>query len=899
MPDMFPVYSKVRHSTLGIGIVMAVLPGDAGVIVRFGNDIVNCPSSVLESIQNPFDELVWGKSASALKTVVHFQALAIKSANDKWGVFNCSKIDLLPHQLWVCREARRRKPCRLLVADDVGLGKTIEAGITLSSYLADNPHCRVLILTPAALKYQWHERLKNMFDIIIPVYESINDTDRTSFWKTAHRIIASYNTLSLDHKGRIQRFLEAEPWDLVIIDEAHHLNYDEHQGKTLGYELIENMQKKGRIKDMIFFTGTPHRGKDFGFLSLMHLLAPVFNPKAPQMEQLDLLKNYMIRNNKYTITDLQGKRLFQPPEVFPRDYHYSLAETLFYERLTAFIKEGFLYADQQTLSVGRSVALVLICMQKLASSSVAAIKSAISRRLGMQENNMAKAEQLQKDYEDFMANHSSHNGDEPANEDEIARIEAQIVETSIKIHLIENETPALKELLKLANNVESETKIDTIMRDIREHFTDNQILFFTEYKATQRLLLKSLMREYGADSATFINGDAALENVKFPDGIVKNLQSDRYHAAQMFNNAEVRFLIATEAAGEGIDLQENCHVLFHVDLPWNPMRLHQRVGRLNRYGQKEKVIVHFFKNPDTVEARIWDKLFQKINNINEAFGAVMEEHEDMFMLVLGMTPPGLFNNLFGAATANIDKEESLNTWFDKATAQFGKKDVIESVKEIIGNVSAFNYHDTSRILPQVDLPDLKRFFQNILEYNNKRLLNKDGVYRFNAPDEWLEDFKVEKSYDNCSFTRDAEKSQMIIGVGNAAFNQGLHQALQLNVQTAIVPNLPYALLIYSAREQHTDGAGEKLLAYYGCNVSDKGEIKAILTDWQLLRVLNDIPFSALSSQVHQTASSDTLESIKAVEQDIQAKIIELMSQEMYHPEIPVLSLEGILMPLRQ
>ncbi len=892
MPDMFPINSKVRHSKLGTGIVLAILPADAGVIVRFGNDIENCPAATLEGILDPFDELVQGNnSASALKAVVHFQALAIKSANDKWGVFNSSKIDLLPHQLWVCHEARKRKPCRLMVADDVGLGKTIEAGIVLASYLADNPHCRILVLTPAALKYQWHERLGNMFDITMSVYESINDKEGATYWKTVQKVIASYNTLSLDHKGRINRLLAAEPWDLVIVDEAHHLNYDEHQGKTLGYDLIENMLKKNRIKDMIFFTGTPHRGKNFGFLALMHLLCPIFNPQIPQYEQLDLLRDYMIRNNKYTITDLHGKRLFQPPLVSSKTYSYSDVEAIFYERLTEFIKEGFLYADSQSLSIGRSVSLVLICMQKLASSSVAAIKGAISKRLGMQENNISRAAELQKIYEDYITdNHVSRN------EDEIAQLEAQMVEVTHEIQLIENETPALKELLKLADDVTSETKISTILSDIREHFSDNLILFFTEYKATQRLLLESLMREYGVDSVAFINGDSALENVFFPDGSIRNIQSDRVLAARKFNNAEVRFLIATEAAGEGIDLQENCHVMFHVDLPWNPMRLHQRVGRLNRYGQKEKVIVHSFRNPDTVESRIWDKLNLKISKINEAFGAVMEEREDMFMLVLGMTPPALFNNLFGTVPTGTSRD-GLNSWFDKATAQFGNKDVIETVKEIMGSISRFDYHETSKILPQVDLPDLKRFFQNILEFNeHKRLMSKDGVYRFNTPEKWLDDYRVEDSYNNFVFSRRAEKNQYIAGVGNAAFDQGLRQALQLNAQTAIVPTLPYALLVYSAREQHTDGTGEKMLAYYGGCVGENGEIKDVLTDWQLLRVLNDIPFSALTSPVLTTASKHYLESIKAVEQTMQVKVLELMAQEIYRPETPVLTLEGILMP---
>ena len=112
----------------------------------------------------------------------------------------------------------------------------------------------------------------------------------------------------------------------------------------------------------------------------------------------------------------------------------------------------------------------------------------------------------------------------------------------------------------------------------------------------------------------------------------------------------MRFLVSTEAAGEGIDLQENCHSLIHVDLPWNPMRLHQRVGRLNRYGQTRQVEVITLRNPATVESRIWDKLNNKIQNIMLALGHAMDEPEDLMQLVLGMTAPSLFLNLFAEAS---------------------------------------------------------------------------------------------------------------------------------------------------------------------------------------------------------------------------------------------------------
>ena len=117
---------------------------------------------------------------------------------------------------------------------------------------------------------------------------------------------------------------------------------------------------------------------------------------------------------------------------------------------------------------------------------------------------------------------------------------------------------------------------------------------------------------------------------------VRSVRKPREAAADEFNAGTVRFLISTEAAGEGIDLQESCHTLIHVDLPWNPMRLHPRVGRLNRYGQQERVEVLSIRNPDTVEARIWSKLDEKLERINEAFAHVMDTPDDLRHLVLGM-----------------------------------------------------------------------------------------------------------------------------------------------------------------------------------------------------------------------------------------------------------------------
>jgi superfamily II DNA/RNA helicase len=126
-------------------------------------------------------------------------------------------------------------------------------------------------------------------------------------------------------------------------------------------------------------------------------------------------------------------------------------------------------------------------------------------------------------------------------------------------------------------------------------------------------------------------------------GKVKSISEERTAASNKFNAGSVRFLVSTEAAGEGIDLQESAYTLIHVDLPWNPMRLHQRVGRLNRYGQKHRVEVMTLRNPSTVESLIWEKLNEKIDSIMQSVGEVMDEPEDLLELVLGMTSPKMFS----------------------------------------------------------------------------------------------------------------------------------------------------------------------------------------------------------------------------------------------------------------
>ena len=219
-----------------------------------------------------------------------------------------------------------------------------------------------------------------------------------------------------------------------------------------------------------------------------------------------------------------------------------------------------------------------------------------------------------------------------------------------------DEIRRLDELIALSDEVTSETKIERLLDMVGAEFpTDEPVLIFTEYKATQALVINALQRRFGYGSSAFINGDERLAGVQQASGREAVVSQSREQAADAFNAGKVRFLVSTEAGGEGIDLQERCAVLVHADMPWNPMRLHQRVGRLSRYGQKRPVSVYILRNPDTVEARIWDLLNAKLERIQLALSSVMEEKEDIAQLVVGITGSSMFNELFAGAEGDIER----------------------------------------------------------------------------------------------------------------------------------------------------------------------------------------------------------------------------------------------------
>jgi ERCC4-related helicase len=826
--------TSVNHARFGRGIV-EVCKGTT-TLVRFQAGYQECLTGELVALSSAVADYESGRSSDPVKVIVRLLAETIRSINDAWGVFTPARIDLLPHQLWVCRKATETWPVRWVIADDVGLGKTIEAGLILWRLRRLDLVKRLLILCPASLVIQWQTRLFNMFDIRTALYDSRQDTKVVDFWKLNPSAVASFHTLREDKDGRHDRMLDTDPWDLIIVDEAHHLNVDEHKGMTNAHALIRKLQDEEKLQSLLLFTGTPHRGKHFGFFALMSLVRPdLFDPRGEHENQFASLRNALIRNNKYSVTNLRGERLFKRPEVHAVNYSYSPAEANFYDMMTSFVASGNAYSTKLDGTQGRAVMLVLIALQKLASSSIAALRSALQKRL-------VKMREIGKQLAQKSAQSKLVSGASDLAEDfDLQSAFEEDSAPTVALDLMENECARLEELIKAADCVKTETKIQAIIDHVRLLPTDTSVLFFTEYKVTQALLVSELWRAFGDGVATFINGDNVLNEVRGTSGKSQSLRESRESAKDRFNEGTVRFLVSTEAAGEGVDLQHRCSRLIHVDLPWNPMRLQQRVGRLNRLGQQDVVKVTLFQNPDTVESRIWSLLLDKIERISRSINTSTEDPEDLHQMILGTSSPQFYQELF--FDGSIQKQERLDNWFDERTGKLGGSDAVEVVRELLGNAQCFDFGSVSNQVPKLDLPDLANFFKLSLRCNRRQVIEDDkGHISFKTPESWSKRRGVKPRYDHIKFGRSKNKDSQktILGIGSAVVDMAIDDACSFTETFGILDSSkkPEELFVFRCFDKITGNVAQPKSII--CGVLKSTDKLRVLRDQDVFECLNSI-----------------------------------------------------------
>ena len=660
---------RVRHADFGEGVVIAA-PVEGFIKVFFPSGERQLPVAGLTSALSRSEIVVLnakGDSKRALRAWLCYQAHALPLM-DNVSALTSARIDLLPHQVVLTHRVATASPRRFLIADEVGLGKTIEAALILRELISRGELKRALMVVPAGLVNNWHRELNEVFHLNFEVFGSEGDvTDRKSNAFEKHNLlIASIDTLKL--RARMARLRAAPPWDLVVFDEAHHLTAYRQNGKlvkTQNFKLAEML--KEHTRDLVLLSATPHQGDHFRFWMLVQMLDPtLFNSPAEMVEQRHRLNTVIFRRTKADACRPDGSTLFARRQVHTEAFTMSAAEKTFYEALVVYLQDGFALAKRQGKR-GQGLAFVMTIFQKIAASSFAAVQRTLRRRLialtiqealihdqkldidarnaaldeartltrelhGIAEGRLENAEvdklladyrykilRLQRDEEEALG----AGADELASETGAAAAEDAAI-SSVLVALPE-ERRRIKELLA-KYPPQRETKVEKLIGALGVLWRQNpqeRIVVFATYLGSVEMLGAEIEKQYPGQGVTVLKGGdhgaktAAEKRFKAPDG--------------------PRVLICTAAGREGINLQ-HARVLFNFDLPWNPMDLEQRIGRIHRYGQSNTAQIYNLVLSDTIEGSIFLLLDEKLTEIGRALGKVDDRGqiaEDLRTQILG------------------------------------------------------------------------------------------------------------------------------------------------------------------------------------------------------------------------------------------------------------------------
>lgn len=536
------------------------------------------------------------KQAERLRLRILAKALSIW--NENTGALSSLDIDPLPHQIHLVHHIISSGNLNWMIADDVGLGKTIETGMLLAALRQRGLAKRVLLITPAGLTKQWQDELYDKFDIDnFEIYGEDFFINEPRHWKMHDNVIASVDRLKIDTHQEL--LLQAEPWDLVIFDEAHRLSrrlYGLKYESSGRFELAANLRRFGKAQSLLLLTATPHQGMQDKFTALLELLRPDLKSEIELLSlKPELLNTMLIRNYKADVTDQDGNFVFHGKLTHAMTVEINEQAKEFDRSLQNYLKQGY-RAGEKLGHAGNAIGFVMTVYRKLASSSVAAIHQALQRRL----------QRLKHEYEESINDNS-----EPADDERFQGEFEEKLETS-RQEFFEGELELLEELiLEAAALLKQDLKLEMfqsqLLRKILADNQDEKVLIFSEYRATQEYLKQALIATHGQDKVALLHGSLNRD--------------ERSKAIRHFEQSG-QFLISTEAGGEGINLQKNCHIMVNYDLPWNPMRLVQRIGRLYRYGQKNKVVVFNIHSPDTLDEKVIGLMYKRIEQVVQDMAVV-------------------------------------------------------------------------------------------------------------------------------------------------------------------------------------------------------------------------------------------------------------------------------------
>ena len=658
---------RVVHAQFGEGVVVAPgSDGSAQVFFPSGERRVFADSlRPARSREEAIIANVEGSPERLRNAWLYYEAHALPLMENA-AALTAARIDLLPHQVVLTHRIATASPRRFLVADEVGLGKTIETALILRELASRGELSRALMVVPAGLVNNWHRELNEVFNLGFEVFGSEGDiTDRKSNAFAKHdRLIASVDTLK--RSARVKRLLDAPAWDLVVFDEAHHLSAYRSGGrvrKTENYKLAEALRDHSR--DMLILSATPHQGDHFRFWMLIQLLNPtLFADPEEMLRERHRLNAVVFRRTKADACRADGSPLFRRRWVHTESFTMSSTESAFYGKLREYLRDGFAMAQRQG-SKGRALGFVMTIFQKIAASSFAAVRSTLRRRLLMLTIHEAILRDAALDVDGHASLMEEARGlirqDAGLPDDMIGRSEVDRLLADYKVRLLRKLND--EDLLLAASSATSEiygaqgeematlavdlalpeervrilellshfpkvreTKVDKLLRGLGALWNQNvgeKVVIFATYLATVDLLAREIEAAYPGQGVVVLRGG---------DHGVKLAAERRFRRKD-----GPKVLICTAAGREGINLQF-ARVLFNFDLPWNPMDIEQRIGRIHRYGQRDTTQVYNLVLSDTIEGSIFLLLDDKLLEIASALGKV-DEHgnvaEDMRAQVLG------------------------------------------------------------------------------------------------------------------------------------------------------------------------------------------------------------------------------------------------------------------------
>ena len=601
-----------------------------------------------------------------------------------------SKVEPLPHQIEAVWRVLKQKRIRFLIADDPGAGKTVMAGLIAKELKLRNQAQRILIVVPGHLVTQWIHEMKNRFEenFTHVTRPYVDAHPQENVWHRESQLITSIDFARQDD---IRDAIANAQFDLVIVDEAHKMaayQYGDKIERTKRYQLGECLSRQAT--HLLFLTATPHRGDSENFRLFLDLLEPGFFADAAQIqESIQRQDNPLfIRRIKEALKDFEGNPLFLPRHVKTHPFQLGVdseSEMNLYNALSDYIREQYnRFSDDSQKRNNVAFALVIL-QRRLASSTQALCLSLQRRKQRLTELLRQAAISADASLPDAQAL------EEAEDEEEAERWELEeewaVLSVAENREELEDEIETLNRLERDAQQIidsESELKLKALreaLDELNTEYPNQKILIFTEYFDTLDYLEQKL-KAWGF-SVSVIHG---------------RMPHEQRIAAQDAFRDETQLLLATEAAGEGINLQF-CHLMLNYDLPWNPNRLEQRMGRIHRYGQKNEVHVINLVSTDTREGAVFNRLFDKLETIRAELGS-----DRVYDVIGELFPKKNLAQLILEAATNTRGEsqtivDELETTLDEAQLNFLKE-----------------FNQETLVSPFINLPDVKSLQQQSREH---------------------------------------------------------------------------------------------------------------------------------------------------------------------------------------